>query len=588
MADVYFDSVNGLDANAGTLAAPKQTFSAALTSLNAGNRVLLKTGSQWFTTPTTTAGLGTITATGGCTLTYYGDVENGRPPILDGFIYLAPGSGGWTSLGDGRWQKLVTGINTGVTFARVFPGVTAGKMPIANGLMYVSTAAAVNTIGKFNVATGILTLYTGSTTIDPVNYFGGLAISANGTANFILRIFGSNILMQHIRFLGGGGSGLLLQSNAADLVNNRFEDIEVIANYTNGIALAANSATLACRNTTIIRPYVDAVSSFSENNGSSSKWGGQNGIQIIDYASNTRIVDPIIKRQRHTGLDLFDSRAVGSVQGTLVYTTGPHYGLMDFHDIDYGRAIGVLSTNWNISGLRIIGQCTYSQFSGIGILSRCSFRNLRPYGTIPSDANVGTDGAINWYNSTVSGVNLSVLDITFNGNLIENAYGYAFHQQYSSAVAATLAANTVKVYNNTIIDLRNYNNRQLANATTPTPWRTATIMHDAFAGGLSPDQLYKNNLIIIPSGATTVISRKTAAANTFDDYAVNGMTGAASNQQYATAAAAGLAADYTPETSSAAYRAGTHNGYIRDGNGRVRHNPPTVGAFEAAVTRTER
>lgn len=50
----------------------------------------------------------------------------------------------------------------------------------------------------------------------------------------------------------------------------------------------------------------------------------------------------------------------------------------------------------------------------------------------------------------------------------------------------------------------------------------------------------------------------------------------------------GLSAGYEPIDGSALLNAGVHLGYSTDRNGRARHNPPTIGAYEGPVTRDER
>jgi hypothetical protein len=52
------------------------------------------------------------------------------------------------------------------------------------------------------------------------------------------------------------------------------------------------------------------------------------------------------------------------------------------------------------------------------------------------------------------------------------------------------------------------------------------------------------------------------------------------NQLFTSVSAAGLSAEYKPQAGSDLIGAGTHVRYSTDAAGKVRANPPTVGAFE--------
>lgn len=535
MADFYFSNGNpyiglaaGDDSRAGTTpSSPRKSLSLIPPLLDAGHRVFLQAGSVW--PISSTVGLDILSnPANGALLGYYGDIESSEPPTIDALLYEPPTASGWSSIGSNRWTKT---FSVG-DIVRIFPSKVLGSPLLPYAFKRVANATDVTTEGTFHfdTSTSVLTLFALGTTTAPPAYYGGLAMTRTGSGGVSINVrfrSASNIAVQGLRALGGQ-TGVMFQVGTTDTRNIVLEDFVSLGNFLPCISVSGVSGM--CRDITIVRPHLDGIAVSNENRGTSGPWGSMNGVAVLDHASNVTVIDPVIKGQRHSAIFIAQEANVSKIK---VVVTSPSYGQIDCNTIDYGRAIDASCTDWHISGLRVVGQCTQTQLGGSGTLSGCVFTGHRR-ATTPT--NEGTDNCINWYNFSNG---FSVVDINITGNYIENPVNYAFDQAYSPVVNGTMASNSVKVYRNVIVDQAFYNQRVWPQATPATPGPTGSVWLRTVSGSqASPTQLWTQNTFLLPAGATTVIVAQTASGQT--NYTINGAPGAVGNRQAETPEQAGI------------------------------------------------
>jgi hypothetical protein len=602
----YFFASDGAEGNSGlSAAAPKQLLSTAATRINAGDTVLFGTGSIY--TPVTNNAMmfDPLFTNAGQYIGTFDHTLGAEKPILDS-LYYDDGTG-WSDAGSGRWQKTFT-LGTGagdVAIAfdlRAWAGMTGPTSARSrNPFRFMGSAAACVAELQWFHSAGVVTVYTG-TANNPFLHYGGIS--------WVRRIAGSVFISTRFRNMFGnriddgiifrGGSSLFQNGTGATWTG---VEAQCCPNGP-GIQLTS-SATDIVSNTRLLNTVVDYYTAASENNGSSSNWGGQDGIKAITAFTGTggvrgiEIIDPLVRGARHSGIGFQSPTGVfGSNSGIVIRGTAPGRAVINCGDgIDYGRAVAFNADGWAVIGVDVTGQCTQSQVNGGGIWRGGSFKQNR---RASSDVdNSGTDNCI-----AVSSPNATAQPrtaVTIEGVLFENPWNYAIITGDASGLPTTTNSGFIQIQGCTFVMLENYNAKlTIQMPTTAQSLPGAAILAyapTAFNGPYFP--FVRQNAFLLPVGETCTVLHCSAdyptspasahfGASTWDwtQFTANQVTGyavgkQADNQVFNTTSAAGMNSSYVPSTSSALYRAGTHIGYRLDGAGAQRWNPPSVGAYEA-------
>lgn len=615
MAIYYYDPVAGNDSNAGTYASPRRSLSghanSAATMFVAGHSVMLarNTTFRWALSayafdPLVTTHNG---QTWGSYAASYGDENH---PLIDSLIY-DDGTSGWSYIGAGRWQKDFTSSAATALNYRVWAGLTSSTSDTTrnSAMRKMASAAACVAPLQYFMSGLVLTVYTGgdSAGYNPFTYYGGLGmIGRTGSAPVTGRF--RTLRGETIKEMSFRGGVINFQSGNSDVV---ISDIK--ARYcANAVMIGICESTGWARRFTIRGVDYDAMTSSTEDEGSSSNWGAMDvvaGIIAVTDGSTAAFIEDIdcvdimARGMRHSAIDIQSNVSAvaynDSVRGLKIRGTAPGRSVFDTSDVDYGRGAAITAAGFLYENVTNRGQPTQDQFSGSGLIRASRWEGGRR-GTTTN--NRWLDGYIT-LSSPINGGSgfqqCTDCSIEVTGNVLVNPSGYPIVVLANPAFPRPVAAGDIRIHGNTIVDQTYYASRRVEQSGVDYPLPSAAISVQAptYADYPMIPTVY-NNVFILPSGATGVLAHNDNDAGTqygtgalspyrFVTYALNaglgGMPIPYANRQYATLSEAGLGSDYRPAANSDVSRVGTHSGASRDADGVVRWNPPTIGAYEVAA-----
>jgi hypothetical protein len=621
MATLYYDPVAGLDANPGTIGSPRQTLnggaSSAASRFAAGDTVLLARGriftqaaGSFFFDPA-------VTVHNGQTWGSYDAGVGSNAPIIDNLCYDT-GTSGWSPPSvtgiPGVWRKDFGAApfnhTSGIGF-RVWAGVTVATQNASrtDAFRYRTTPAGC-VAEKEYATTGSngreLNVYTSAAGGDnaaynPFTFYNGLVFVPNRTgttAAVIGRL--RDLKGETIRDMEFRGGQLTFGFATVDV-----DVIDLVTKYPgrqNGLGFS-NETEYQARNIRVIRYTYDAITSASEDEGTSSTWGGMNGIGFTTTASvggfsrDIEIIDANIRGARHVAVNaqVLTGAGVDRVSGVTIRATRPLVSsVFDSQDVDYGRGINITAAGFLVQGIRIHSKAK-DQIAGSGIVRGCKFTNAQggtPTNYIPGQLSVLTRDA------HTGGALVSTTSIDIEGNVFENLDSYAIWVG-ENKTGFPFSADQVRIRHNLFIDQTYYATRKgggNGNGEVSTP--SAVILASASSNGNYADFPYfptcTNNAFILPAAATTCYLSNNDNTGTpynggnrewyLNAHTVNDSgapTVPVGNALFSSLSAAGLSADYIPTASSAVYRAGMFVKPGIDVDGAQRWNPPSVGAYEA-------
>lgn len=543
---------------------------------------------------------------------YLGSYDAGigsNRPILDMLLY--DDGTGWSYLSAGRWTKTYAATDGISLLGRCWPALTGPSSPRNYDAMRLMASAA-DVVAEYQYyITGLTaTVYTGSSAVNPFYYYSGIA--------FARRTYGSSNLIGRLRQLAGEsvrdgivfrGGSIGLQSGALDC---RFEQLRF--DSMESCAFVISEGGYVSSRLTISEPSFDWYTGEKENEGSSARFGGWNGIQISPTPTSgtngvfgVDIIDLNCRGARHLALQAINDSAtyLNGVSGIVMRATKKGRSVIDSRDIDYGRAFGVTCSGALLKDLIFTGAPTHCQMAGLGRIENCDWINNRP---AQSDAsNQGTDCCL-WtsspYNSLYSADIVPRTSISVVGCLFDTPVNFAYAHSDGTGLGTTpVGVGDIRLINNTIIDQTYYNQRKTIQYTTQLPMPSASMLIYSASTGTPVFPTLKNNLFVLPNGATTVYLHKDQATGTtpvgapdtrfkVNPYTVNDATAPVvpvANQQYASRDAAGIGSDNrVSSAASPVVGAGVFAGYSSDPAGIQRWNPPTVGAYEYQRARPSR
>ncbi len=286
MAEYWVDPLNGSDANAGTvLGSPKKSLYSAFTAAAAGSSIHLAAG---LCHPAGTSGTandrsfvssgGFIQGAGKAGIVVDGyDAGYGYDrPVLDGMAWSNPGDVGWSHVGSGVWKLQPAGASAYVrrlwidsranglliadrrlgTSARRCDDAAPGETPTFHATEAAVIAALTAGVGiwygtsnngDFSAAPWALYMYTGSTTVDPATFYGGIAWVQVGVsaANLVWRNGADGGQLRDVVVRGtaasyGTGIGNLSSGGIAGLL---LLNVGIEAYGLSGLEIAAKGAS---------------------------------------------------------------------------------------------------------------------------------------------------------------------------------------------------------------------------------------------------------------------------------------------------------------------------------------------------------
>jgi hypothetical protein len=613
MSIYYFSHTLGSDSNSGlNPAQPHKSLGRATGHLsflfNAGHTCLLAAGDVWEQGLTGGVATSTIDVTptvhAGQYIGMYDAGLGSDRPRIDSMVYQSGADDGlWTNIGSNRWTcDIVTSYAalgvSGVT-PRIWPGITNKVQPLHRSPQrYKGTSAAsVNAIGDYVVSSGVITMYSPSGA--PPSYYGGLAIgvlpsTASGYPSTQIRVQN----LQGESFL----HGLTLRGSTNTWTMRGSANFDVYIEKMIVEGPSGGGPTLHTTGTDSIqrfRGYDCNVDYFTSLDEGTIENGGQDGFQV-DVApgsgaltSDVEWVDCNVRGARHTSVSFqYTNEAYpNQLNGLIFRATKKGRSVLDQREANYGRAFGLIGTGWRLQNIIIRGQPTQSQFDGSGVISACEWReNMDRDVDNNAAGNGGGDSCIVISLSTATDAATTHKKIRIEGTLFENPSNFAI--RIGDFTGNPFPVGAIEIEGNTFIDLLHYNNKRRQNSTSVTPMvfsvagesaTVASVASTYFAGQNFPT--YRNNVFIIPPGKTGCYGYSTGTTS-ITSYAVNtgpggGFPTPVGDMKFHDIAAAGLSAPgYLPSRTSPLIGQGVHNSYNRDGRGKVRRNPPTVGAFD--------
>lgn len=546
MTQYFFDYVSGNDANNGlSTGAPKQTLAELRKFILAGNVLSLNRGVVWPRTSNTIAlDIINFPLASVCTINSYGNAA--APPIIDLLAY-DNSPAGWTYSGSGIWTKPTNAVS------RVLLGGSISNLSGSGLAMQIpqdpNPPLPVDAVHPWYYASGTLSIYTGSATVCPPVFYGGLAYTDDGAQTGVRFRDSKNFLVQNIKTVGGHNSGWNWQASATDVSDIQLDDCEAhyVGRTGNGFSVESDPFTTNTTNRriTLNRPVFNMQTNATENGGAGSGvvWGGNDGIMVTANYDAITVYDPTIIRARHTGINVFDLSTSGrNSPGTFTLIARSGYGMCDCSVIDYGRALGLIgsqpSQNTKVSGIKVTGQVTRSQFSGTTVVSGCSWTSNRFDNVVQGFES----SQVVWFQSwDASPGDSSMIDVTFQNNLIENPISAPIALIVGSQRSGSFDANKIKIYNNTIIDVAYYQDSR----------RTSPLSVQSIQAGVGvPYQLVKNNNLITPNPGGNQVNWAGAVTT------INGTTGFTGNVENVEGYVNRAGGDYHPNPSGGLKYAG--------------------------------
>lgn len=575
------DSGNGL-----TPATAKRTPRAAQSiSLN-GDRILIKAG---YCYAPLSGHFMRFTGVSNIEVGTYGTASD--KPILDALSYDNPGSSGWTHVSNGIWKKTfgpffirrlwVNSVNNGIRVADRTLGI-AKRRATGTGLKVINPnpseeqiLAALNASDIW--ATGGSTLgyalyvYTGSTTINPSTFYGGLAFIQSdgvsvGAIEGIVVQNQTGIYVHDLHFRGNGGVGIRLyaqNSDVRDVENCLFEDCIVTAPYQGAFLSRINGELNPVRrikSSTTRRVFCDYLSSPDEQEPNEN------------YAYLTAMSDLFSIADGSVAISIENCTAINSahfgfVSGSVSMNTAPPIGSRVVNNTvrydtwnTYGRGLGSFNGSVLFSGNLIDGQNTRSQLAGTCTVVGNIWTNLRPSVRKPSvsqgiaiesyifDSNIGNIGNERYV--YIEPVNVLIANNTFD-HPCDAAIGMHFYKQSTGPADNVFPAQSVTIRNNIV-------NRLVS--------RFLQTYEDS--GRIIPAQILEKNCVYNGQSGDNKIRWRGA------DYAINVAPGCTSNLEE------NPDMDSTYQPRNPALRGTGVTVIGKDFNGKQFYDPPNIGAID--------
>lgn len=336
-------------------------------------------------------------------------------PILDGLVWENAGSSGWVHEGSGVWSKtfgvglckrLWTGCsNTGVLISERILGTAKRRTPSATAETLADITAALSASQIWHPGGSTmgnkLFIYTGSTTVNPPNFYSGLALSIQtstlGTYCPMQITKADHITVRKIHARGGVQNNFFIQSLAADtrgthdiLLEDCFGSCQYAAGFTARPGSENNLNHRLIWNVDFVRCVGDTKTSANEQDPATTYTFTAllNMYEIMGSVYNVHATDCETYNAGHVSIVVgagFNNLHIPSNCGFL-----RHYSYWDSF-CTYGRGMSTnRGNNIYVIGCTFDGQNVQSQIVD-GIVVANKWINMRS-----SIRKAATDGAVSF------------------------------------------------------------------------------------------------------------------------------------------------------------------------------------------------
>lgn len=609
MATYYLDASRPDDTGAGTsMATAKKTYANALALCTNGDTLKIRAGRCY---DHTGSDFDKVRFKSNITIEPY-DLPTiatrqdqwDHYPILDGLVWENSGSTGWTHEGDGVWSKSFGGSgirriwfgshNGGVLNSQRTLGTAYSRTPNATAdVLATIKTAIIGTRDRWHVSGAALGnklyVYTGSTTVNPPTFYGGLAMCMNtniGTYACMQVNQSNNITVRKIHARGGLQNCFFVQSLNTDTFPTHdilFEDCLGSCMYAAGFSARPGSVNDLNKrmiwNVRFIRCVGDMkTSQYEQDPTVSYTWTAQlNMYEITGTTHNCFAIDCESYNAGHVSIVVglgFDNRHTPENCGFI-----RHYSYWDSW-ASYARGASTnRGNNIFIIGCTFDGQNVQSQIVDGYIVSN-KWVNMRD-----SIRKAGTDGCVSFevyaqdWNQSVYGNDRYVMSqprrLIFANNLIVDNKNQFQCLQFTTYGGSGYPVpdpdgiwQSMWIANNLIIDRIH-----------PTrPWIAG--WHNG--GSTIWTQAIVNNIVWTDGGGTPFAKwgGVTKTLNTCPGESGTIVTNPLINET-----------TWKVSAGSPAIGAGYHVGYYPDGEGKYFNPKPSIGLYEqdaVVVTRNPR
>lgn len=417
-------------------------------------------------------------------------------PILDGLTYENPGVVGWSYIGSGVWKKAFGGYYV----RRLWVGSTSlGNLASQRVLGTAKRRATGSALGLYgpsadpssdaNVIAGLSThdiwfgagttlgyalyVYTGSATINPPNYYGGIAfLQADGVAvgatEAIYVQAGSGIYAHDLHIRGTSTASIRLagqNSDGQDVADCLFEDCMVTAAcegaFKSGIVGELTPA-YRIKSVTVRRIYCDYLTSPDEQEPDDTYSYLSGLCDMFSIADGSVVVSV-------ENCTIINSAHVGVVVGSSVMSSTPPAGCRVINNTirfdswqTYARGLSNFDGDALFTGNLIDGQSTSAQFAGSAKVIGNVWTNLRACIRKPATAqwiavesymyDTGTGGIGNLRYVRLNPLNVLIANNTAYGPAA-SALSFNFYSVALGDANNTFDAGAVTVRNNIVYGL---------------------------------------------------------------------------------------------------------------------------------------
>lgn len=512
-------------------------------------------------------------------------------PVIDCNSYFAPGAGEdslWTSNGNGTWTQTFAGAS-GYQSCRLWTGALATSESVrtqGTGRRRAASLGGVDATSPWFVNTGApyaVTIWTGSNTVAPPTYYGGIIINQLGATRctsraFVFRNGANDGRVSYLKIMGSSGFAAGISSLTTAAVSGLQITNCELNSCNDGMHFFADAAGLYDASNVLLQNItIDQNSTATEIDLSPSDWMNADWINLNGNCYNFLVDNVTITTGNcHAALNTNNLSA-----GTLRChdMTFSNVFIKFIQGVTDGRGVG-MNNNYNITfkNVWVFSAAAFSQISGqrMKFISG-GFVDMQYNVTNASECaqlvNVMSRGE-----AAVSTVSSEILfdHVVFDSRNSSAAYfvGSLGFETYTTGTNNPIPLNAVTVTN--CLALLGPSHGFIVK--TPLGGTPAVINNQ---------NITKNWACPVSGTAGNKSGKVNDPPATFVDEGLNVTLGATGNTS-ALQSTLLLNADYSPALGSPLIAQGVHNIYKQDANAGQFWNPPAVGAFEYARPKTVR
>ena len=506
---------------AGTDASPYSSLSQIATSLDAGHTCRLHPACYWASP--THADWSSVDPAGGAVLERW-DVAGyeGWFPTIESTFF--PSS--WTPVGGGtgRWTATVAGVVASNHDAVICYGGRVAQdcrglefRPAITRCRQVVPITAASIPGDYRTSTNgsdtLVTVYTGSDSVNPTDYFSGWAVCMpQSTYSRVLAApTTKRITVSDLQLAGGG---IRAQPGAGQTTEDvRFNRLRVIGNPYMCVDHDPTSNTGLIQRWVFDQPYWDACTPIEEDPGQgyNVSIGTHAGYSAQAKTRDVQILDPKIIGFSHAQIQAL------TVPGDTALVDGDfswprNIQILKTRDIagyneltcgrGYKRGVNLCGHGWVMDRQHIIGQSTVSQFSGRGVAIMPKWSG--GYHTEASEGNYGGGSAFSFQHQDGGCQVESILMLSPVFDEVPN-----FPVRTPQGESGTIPDGALRIIGATVSSIDTYTPRYRTGEDSNVTWTDIPPFAGGrpFTGGVTGkgvDIYVSDSVFLIPEGETVI------------------------------------------------------------------------------------